>query len=145
MTEIIRTEGVVLRRRDFGESSRIAVVYTRDAGKVQLLARGARMPKNKFGAALEPLSRGEFVFYWRESKELFTLAETAIIRPGRFIREDAKCLPFGLAVIEATDKLNGEGDADAALFELVASSLAALDSGGPAAALLSQLDRKSTV
>ena len=85
MTEIIRTEGVVLRRRDFGESSRIAVGYTRDAGKVQLLARGARMPKNKFGAALEPLSRAEFVFYWRESKDLFTLAATAIIRPVRFI------------------------------------------------------------
>jgi len=138
VTKIIRTEGIVLRRRDFGESARIAVVYTRDAGKVQLLARGARILKNKFGAALEPLSRGEFVFYWRESKELFTLAETAIIRPGRFIREDAKRLPFGLAVVEATDKLSGEGDADAALFELVASSLAALDSGGPPAALLSQ-------
>ncbi len=138
MTEIIRTEGVVLRRRDFSESSRIAVVYTRDAGKVQLLARGARAAKNKFGGALEPLSRGEFVFYWRENKELFTLAETAVISPGRFIREDPKRLPFGLAVIEATDKLSGEGDADAALYELVASSLAALDGGGPPAALLSQ-------
>lgn len=138
MTEIIRTEGVVLRRRDFGETSRIAVVYTRDAGKVQLLAKGARVPKNKFGAALEPLSRGEFVFYWRENKELFTLTETAAILPGRFIREDAQALPYGLAMAEATDKLSGEGDPDAGLYELVASSLAALDRGGPGPALLSQ-------
>lgn len=138
MTEIIRTEGVVLKRRDFGESSRIAVVYTRRAGKLQLLARGARVPKNKFGAALEPLSRGEFVFYWRENKDLFTLTETSVIRPGRFIRDDPRNLPYGLAVVEATDRLSGEGDADAAVYELVASSLAALDDGGPAAALLSQ-------
>jgi DNA repair protein RecO (recombination protein O) len=138
LTEIIRTEGVVLKRRDFGESSRIAVVYTRRAGKLQLLARGARAPKNKFGAALEPLSRGEFVFYWRENKDLFTLAETSVIRPGRFIRDDPRNLPYGLAVVEATDKLSGEGDADAALYELVASSLAALDDGGPPAALLAQ-------
>jgi DNA repair protein RecO (recombination protein O) len=138
VTEIISTEGVVLRRRDFGETSRIAVVYTRDAGKVQLLAKGARIPKNKFGAALEPLSRGEFVFYWRESKDLFTLTETAAVLPGRFIREDAKALPYGLAMAEATDKLSGEGDPDAGLYELVASSLAALDRGGPGAALLSQ-------
>jgi DNA repair protein RecO (recombination protein O) len=138
LTEIIRTEGVVLRRRDFGESSRIAVAYTRRAGKVQLLARGARAPKNKFGAALEPLTRGEFVFYWRENKDLFTLTETSVDRSGRVIRDDPQILPYGLAVVEATDKLSGEGDADPGLYELVASSLAALDDGGPPAALLSQ-------
>jgi DNA repair protein RecO (recombination protein O) len=139
VTEIITTEGVVLKRRDFGESSRIAVVYTRDAGKVQLLARAARLPKNKFGAALEPLSRGEFVFYWRENKELFTLAEASPDRPGRFIREDAGRLAYGLAMAEAADKLSAEGDADPALYALLASSLEALDRGGPPAALLAQL------
>jgi DNA repair protein RecO (recombination protein O) len=138
VTEIIKTEGVVLKRRDFGETSRVAVAYTRDAGKVQLLAKGARNPKNKYGAALEPLSRGEFVFYWRESKELFTLSETATIRPGRFIREDAKALPYGLAMVEAVDKLSGEGDADPRLYELLASTLEALDRGGPPAPLLAQ-------
>jgi DNA repair protein RecO (recombination protein O) len=138
VTEIVRTEGVVLKRRDFTETSRIAVVYTRDAGKVQLLARGARSPKPRFGAALEPLSRGEFVFYWREGKDLFTLAEANITLPGKFIRDDSKKLVYGLAMAEAVDRLSGEGDADAGLFELLASSLAALDAGGPPAPLLAQ-------
>ena len=138
MTEIIRTDGVVLKRRDFTETSRIAVVYTRDAGKVQLLAKGARSPRPRFGAALEPLSRGEFVFYWREGKDLFTLTEATIALPGKFIRDDSKRLVHGLAMAEAVDKLSGEGDADADLFELLASSLAALDAGGPPAPLLAQ-------
>jgi DNA repair protein RecO (recombination protein O) len=138
MAEIIRTEGVVLRRRDFSETSRIAVVYTRAAGKVQLLAKGARTPKARFGAALEPLSRGEFVFYWREGKELFTLAETATTLAGRFIRDEPKALIYGLAMAEALDKLTGEGDADPGLFDVLASSLAALDAGGPPPALLAQ-------
>lgn len=138
MTEIIRTDGVVLKRRDFTETSRIAVVYTRDAGKVQLLAKGARSPRPRFGAALEPLSRGEFVFYWREGKDLFTLAEATITLPGKFIRDDSKKLVYGLAMAEAVDKLSGEGDVDAGLFELLAYSLAALDAGGPPAPLLVQ-------
>jgi len=138
VTEIIRTDGVVLKRRDFTETSRIAVVYTRDAGKVQLLAKGARSAKPRFGAALEPLSRVEFVFYWREGKDLFTLAEATITLPGKFIREDSKKLVYGLAMAEAVDKLSGEGDADADLFELLASSLAALDAGGPPEPLLAQ-------
>jgi DNA repair protein RecO (recombination protein O) len=138
MAEIIRTEGDVLKRRDFSETSRIAVVYTRAIGKVQLLARGARSPKPRFGAALEPLSRGEFVFYWREGKDLYTLAETTITLPGKFIRDDSKSVIYGLAMVEALDKLSGEGDADADLFEILASSLAALDAGGPPAPLLAQ-------
>jgi len=138
VAEIIRTEGVVLKRRDFSETSRIAVVYTRDAGKVQLLARGARSPRARFGASLEPLSRGEFVFYWREGKELFTLTETTIDLPGKHIRDEAKRLVYGLAMAEAVDKLSAEGDADADLFELLSTSLAELDAGGPSAPLLAQ-------
>jgi DNA repair protein RecO (recombination protein O) len=127
---------VVLKRRDFQESSRIAVVYTRAAGKVQLLARGARQRRNKHGAALEPLSRGEFVFYWREGKDLFTLAETTVLHSGRFIRESPRDLPYGLAMAESLDRLSAEGDPDEALFELLAGSLNELDRGGPGPALL---------
>jgi len=138
VTEIIRSEGIVLKRRDFGETSRIAVVYTRAAGKVQLLAKGARRPKNKFGAALEPLCQGEYVFYWRETKELFTVAEATVTAPARHVHETPAALPYGLAMAEATDKLSGEGDADSSLFELLAAAIAALDAGGAPALLLAQ-------
>lgn len=138
MTEIIRSEGIVLRRRDFGETSRIVVVYTRAAGKVQLHAKGARVARNRFGAALEPLTRGEYVFYWRESKDLFTLSETAIIAGGQAVREDPVRLAYGLAMAEAADRLSAEGDADAEFYEALAAALAALATG-PAPILLIQL------
>lgn len=138
MTEIIRSEGIVLRRRDFGETSRIAVVYTRAAGKVQLHAKGARVARNRFGAALEPLTRGEYVFYWRESKDLFILSETAIIAGGQAVREDPARLPYGLAMAEAADRLSAEGDADVDFYDALAAALAALATG-PAPLLLIQL------
>ena len=139
MTEIIRSEGIVLKRRDFGETSRLAVTYTLAAGKVQLLAKGARNTKNKFGAVLEPLTRGEFVFYWRENKDLFTLTEAATLASARRIREDPLALPFGLAMAEAVDRLSAEGDADSGVFNVLASALDALDAGGPPKLLLTQL------
>lgn len=143
MTEIVKTEGIVLKRRDFRETSRLVVAYTRRAGKVHLLARGARRPRNKFGAALEPLTRTEFVFYWREGKDLFTLAEATPLASGRHLRENASALLHGLALAEATDKLNAEGDADPTFYELLAGSLAALEAGAPPAALLTQFLFKS--
>ena len=105
MREIIRTEGVVLKRRDFGETSRVVIVYTYRKGKVQLLAKGARRPKSKFGAALEPLTLGEYVFYYREAKDLYTLSEADIVRSYQRVREDAPRLVYGLACVEAADKI----------------------------------------
>jgi DNA repair protein RecO (recombination protein O) len=129
MREIIRTEGIVLRRRDFGETSRIAVVYTYRKGKVQLLAKGARRPKSKFGAALEPLTLSEFVFYYREAKDLYTLGEASIVRSYQGLRENPGRLVFGLACAEAADRLTRELDPDHRSVRALSEAFDALASG----------------
>ena len=55
---IVQTEGLVLRNFRMSESSKVVIVYTRNFGKVRLVAKGARRPKSKFGASLEPLTWG---------------------------------------------------------------------------------------
>lgn len=129
MREIIRTEGIVLRRRDFGETSRIAVVYTYRKGKVQLLAKGARRPKSKFGAVLEPLTLGEFIFYYREVKDLYTLSEATIVRSYQRLRENPGGLVFGMACAEAADRLTRELDPDPRSVRLLSSALDAMERG----------------
>ncbi len=39
---VYRTEGIVLRRTDFGEADRLLTVLTPDGGKLRLVAKGAR-------------------------------------------------------------------------------------------------------
>ena len=129
MREIVRTEGVVLKRRDFGETSRVIVVYTYRKGKVQLLAKGARRPRSKFGAALEPLTLGEYIFYYRETKDLYTLSEADIVRSYQRVREDAPRLVYGLACAEAADKLTRELDPDPRSVRVLVGALDALGTG----------------
>ncbi|MBI3282449.1 DNA repair protein RecO [Candidatus Curtissbacteria bacterium] len=49
----LRTEGVVLRRKNFGEADRIITLYTRDHGKISALARGVRRPRSKKAGHIE--------------------------------------------------------------------------------------------
>ena len=49
----LRTEGVILKRRNFGEADRILTIYTRDYGKVICLAKGVRRPRSKKAGHLE--------------------------------------------------------------------------------------------
>lgn len=49
----LKTEGVVLSRRNFGEADRIITIYTRDFGKVTAIAKGVRRPRSKKAGHLE--------------------------------------------------------------------------------------------
>ncbi len=74
---IVRTDAVVLRAFDYGETSRIATVLTRHHGVIGVLAKGARRPTSRFGATLQPGAYVELVYYFRESRGLQTLKESA--------------------------------------------------------------------
>ncbi len=75
---IVTDEGLVLRVLRFRETSRIATVLTLHFGKVHVLAKGAREIRSSFGAALEILTRGEFVFYLKKNRDLHLLKSAAV-------------------------------------------------------------------
>ena len=54
---IVTTEGIVLKTHALGDTSRIVTAYTPDHGVLKVVAKGARTTPNRFGFALEPLSR----------------------------------------------------------------------------------------
>ena len=55
---LLTTDALVLHVFDYRETSRIVRLVTRDAGVVSVVARGARRPKNRFGAALDLFASG---------------------------------------------------------------------------------------
>lgn len=46
-------EGIVLKRRNFGEADRILTVFTKHKGKVKLIAKGVRRPTSRKRGSLE--------------------------------------------------------------------------------------------
>jgi DNA repair protein RecO (recombination protein O) len=50
------TDALLLRATDYREADRIVTMFTRDAGKVSAIARGARSSKRRFAGSLEPYS-----------------------------------------------------------------------------------------
>jgi DNA repair protein RecO (recombination protein O) len=50
------TDALLLRATDYRDADRIVTLFTRDAGKLSALARGARGSKRRFSGSLEPYS-----------------------------------------------------------------------------------------
>lgn len=126
---ILNTEAVVLRGWKMGETSKILTVYTKDFGKVKVVAKGGRGPKSKFMGCLEPLTHIRIIYYDKKTRDLQLLSKTDLIDPHFRIIGDMKRTALGLAAAELVDRaIVGEGT-HPEIFNLLISVLHNLNAG----------------
>ena len=124
---IVRTEAVVLKSLDYGETSQIVTLFTREKGRLAVMAKGARRTKSKFGATLQPMAYTQVVFYHRDTRGLQTLSESAHLEPLLGIRRDLQKITLGLRIVELVYALTEEEDPQPSVFRLLAGALRTLD------------------
>lgn len=122
-TMIVKTEGLVLRSFRMSESSKVVVLYTHDFGKVRVVAKGARRPKSKFGASLESITWGRYVYYQRHNRELQTLSEGDIVYPFELVKKHNGRLAAGSVVCELLDHMTEDEERNPMLFRLALDTL----------------------
>jgi DNA repair protein RecO (recombination protein O) len=143
-------DALILRTYKLGEADRIVVFLTRDRGKKRGVAKGARRPRSRFAAALEPMTEVRLAYFEKERRELVGLNYAETVRSPMALAGPAKA---GLCVedddrgggLQAADEAFGylgyfaelldewaqEADADDRLYRLGASMLEALSAGAP--------------
>ena len=137
-------DALILRTYKLGEADRIVVFLTRDRGKKRGVAKGARRPRSRFAAALEPLTEARVAYFEKEQRELVGLNYAEPVRSPLAFAMDAGAGPASAGPDEHVDALGYLGyfaelidewaqdaDADDRLYRLGASMLDALDAGAP--------------
>lgn len=125
---------IVIRMADFSESSRVVTLYTRDFGKIAVIAKGAKRLKSPFEAALDLLTQCEVVFLRKSSSGLDILTEAQLRTRFRPRPGDLGSLYGGYYVAELLDALNEEYDSHPTLFDEASQALDRL-AGAPRADL----------
>src|ERR1051326_7260358 len=67
---LVTTEAIVLRSYNLAEADRIVLCFTRAAGLIRGVAKGARRMRSRFGAGLEPFTLVRLEFREKENREL---------------------------------------------------------------------------
>jgi len=111
-----KTEGIVLKRRDFGEADRILVVFTLARGKVSVVAKGVRRITSRRAGNVELLNRVTMFLY--PGKQLYTLTEASSIDTYQKLKEDLTLSTYAYHIIELVDKLTVEEQENRILYEL---------------------------
>ena len=129
--------GYLLHTYPYRETSLVAEVYTRDSGRVAVIARGARRPRSALRGVLmafQPLQ-----FSWSGKAELKTLHKAEW--QGGYIPLRGLSLICGFYLNELLLKLLPREDAHEELFEAYATALAQLPSAQDHAAVLRRFER----
>jgi DNA repair protein RecO (recombination protein O) len=119
-----RTEGFILRKNDLREADQVFTVFTKDFGKIKILARAIRKIKSKLrsGADLFYLSGLEFI----QGKAYKTLTDATALNKFRDIKRDLNKLGTIQQIADSLDNLVHEEE-DKDIWNLLNEALGRLN------------------
>ena len=118
-----RTEAVVLKSSPFGEGGLIVTLFSRDAGKLRAVVRGARRPTSKMVGHLEPLNRVELFLARPRIGGMDTITQAQVAETFAPLKADLEALSRAIYLTELTDGFSTEDSANPELYTLLIDTL----------------------
>ncbi len=116
MAEIIKTDAVVLSKMDYSNSSKIAILFTNEFGKISVLVKGGRSANSKTGRMIDVLNLVQVVLYKKDTRELQYISQVDLIQSYPKIKEDLRKLKYAVAGLELINSLLPESEQHPRLF-----------------------------
>ena len=124
---------LVVRTTDWSETSRIATLWSREFGKLRVLAKGGRRLKSNFEIALDLLTVCHVVFIRKASAGLDLLTEAQVAERFPALRTALPALYAAYYVAELLSEGTEDYDPHPALFDATLAVLRDLGGAGPLA------------
>jgi DNA repair protein RecO (recombination protein O) len=128
MSDIVKTEAIVLTKLDYGDTSTIVTLYTKEFGKLSAIIKGGRSPKSRIGLIVDPVNYIQVVLYKKDSRDLQLISSADLISYYKEIKENYEKLKYSTAIIELLKKLTVEHEVNDKLFRGVIKILTKIDS-----------------
>ncbi len=111
------SEGLVLGRRNFGEADRILSLYTKNFGRLSVIAKGSRRPKSRKRGHIEVFNHIKFQSINGHGLGIMTEAE--VVDDFKEIRLSLKKISLAYYISEVVGKITHEEEPNAELFDLI--------------------------
>ncbi len=125
MDESKHSQAIILNRSDYRESDSLITCYTRNFGKLSLVARGTKKIKSKLAGHLEPISLADILVIKGKGFDYVGSALTA--EAFLNIKDNLNKIYYAGRALGWLNRLVKEGQADERLFLLLGRWLEVLD------------------
>src|SRR5512137_364599 len=117
-----RVEAIVLRHADWGEADRILALYTRERGKLRVVAKGARRIKSHKAGHLEPFTR--VTLQLAKGRDLLIVTQADTLDAYLTLGADLVKTGYASYLVELLDRFTYEDESEnQAIFRLLTESL----------------------
>jgi DNA repair protein RecO (recombination protein O) len=124
---ILTTDAIVLRTMRYGDTSRIATLYTKESGKMSVIAKGVRERAAKHGGALDMLACVSAVIYCKDQRELQLLSKVDRFRPFRRLSDSMEKIAAATMATELVEALTPQSEPNQRLFDTLLDALDGID------------------
>lgn len=119
-----RCEALILKNFSLGEADLVVTLYTRDAGKVRVVAKGARRSTSKFVGHFEPLALVKLSLAQARNLDIVTQAQ--VVENFSDLKSSLEAISQGLYVAELVDGFGSEAHSNPGLYQLAIETLKAV-------------------
>lgn len=127
-TKPLRTQAIVLRRTNFGETDRILNLLTPE-GQISVRARGARKEKSKLAGGIEMFCVSDVVIH-RGKSDFGTLTSAKMLSFYQNILSDFEKLEFASSILKEVNRASAQIDSPA-FFSITEQTFAGLQRNYP--------------
>lgn len=122
---VFTTEGIIIKRSNFGEADRIITVVAPFKGKIRVIAKGVRRITSRRGGNVELLNKVRIQIFQGKGMDLLTEAESLETFPK--IKSDLMLSTYASHLAELAERLLPEEQPNPHAYNLLATALILLE------------------
>ena len=124
-----KTEGVVIKRMNIGEAGKLITLFTKDHGKVTVMAKGVRKLSSKRAGSLElfNLLKCQII---KGKSQIDTLAEVQLLEAFSNWRKHLGRVTLAYQLCEVVDKLTPDHEPHPEIFNILTHALGQIGTFG---------------
>ena len=127
MEMITKVEGIIVKTTNYGETSLIIELYTKEYGTIGVMGKGVKSMKSRLRALTQKFTYGFFYIYYKEDK-LSILKDADIINHFTHIHEDITLISYLNYITELTTQVYKESQNED-LFTLMIDGITKINDG----------------
>lgn len=124
MNRNVFSEGIVLWSKPYSEADKIVAVFSKNYGKLVMIAKGVRRPKSRKRGALEVFSA--IKFYAFKGRGMPVLTETELVQSFGEIRNDLNKVSVAYFFAETVSRTTSEEVPHDEIYDILLDSLETL-------------------
>ena len=119
--KVIDVEGIIINTKNYGDTSKIIDILTKEYGIIGVIAKGCKSLKSNLRSVTDKLTYATFTIYFKKDK-LSILSEASVINNFSNIKKDIEKISYASFLIDLTNQVYKQCE-DSNLYDLLISSL----------------------